>query len=102
MSDRNGDVSPVGPNGSVHGDHLRVAATPTDSTPLGSGDQVTRGGFTSLARPPWSSRLHEGDRILLDPGDLGRGLVEEPAASELDLPLRTSGGKLQLVLEELA
>ena len=40
--------------------------------------------------------------MLLDPGDLQFGFVEETAVSELDLPCRPSCCELQLVLEHLA
>src|SRR4029453_7692882 len=58
-----------------------------------------RSGILDLLQ---DSGLDEGDRVFLDPGDLQLGLVEEAAARELDLPLRTSGRELQLLLKKVA
>jgi len=78
-------------------DRLQEAALAVRTLSEGAPDR--RSGIVDLLQ---DSGLYEGVRILLDPGDLGRGLVEEAAASELDLPRRTPGRELQLVLEELA
>src|SRR5206468_1151014 len=66
-------------------------------------EELRRGrGPHAAIRLKERSRLDEGDCVLLNPGDLQLGFVEETAASELDLPCRPACCELQLVLEHLA
>src|SRR4051812_45104626 len=47
---------------------------------------IRRSGAVAKLALDERSALDEGDRVLLDPGDLKLGFVEETAVSELDLP----------------